>query len=169
MDLLTLLPIALCFAGFITLLTLSVIDLRTWLLPDKYNLTLALLGIAFHSSTQFRIFSPAELFYGAALGAGTLYAVRFLGNRHYKQDTLGLGDVKLLGAAGFWLGVEGVVFAITIGACAGLCHGIGIALTRAIQTKSRPNLKRLMLPAGPGFCVGILLVSIWKLYPYFVQ
>lgn len=166
---LSLLPYVLCLAGFGILVTLSIIDLRTWLLPDKYNAILAIIGLAFHASTGFEIIPPSELIYGAALGAGTLYAVRFLGNHHYKQDTLGLGDVKLLGAAGCWLGMEGVVFAITIGACAGLIHGIGIALTRAVQTKSRPNLKRLMLPAGPGFCAGILIVSIWKFYPYFVH
>lgn len=161
------LPYLLCGAGFITLVTLSIIDLRVWLLPNWLNLLLGILGICFHITTKFDIFPPHELLYGALLGAGTLYTIRFFGNMYYKQDTLGLGDVKLLGAAGLWLGMEGVVMAMTVGAFAGLLHGIGVALTRAIQTKTKPNLARLMIPAGPGFCVGILISAIWKFYPYF--
>ncbi len=166
MDILYWLPYGFCLAGMITLLTLSIIDLRVWLLPDWLNLCLGLLGIGFHISLAFRILEPIDLLYGAILGAGTLITIRFFGNMYYKQDTLGLGDVKLLGAAGLWLGVEGVVVAMTIGAFAGLLHGVGFALTKALTEKSKPDFHRLMIPAGPGFCVGILLACIWKFYPY---
>lgn len=70
------------------------------------NGTLAVLGLAFHFSIEFAFFTPAELIYGALMGAGVLYIVRFFGNRHYKQETLGLGDVKLMAAGGLWLGVR---------------------------------------------------------------
>lgn len=163
------LALGLCAAGVLTLITLSVIDLRTWLLPNWLNLTLALLGIAFHSVMDFSILTPPEMLYGAALGAGMLYTIRFFGNMHYKQDTLGLGDVKLLGAAGLWLGLDGTIIAITIGAFAGLLHGISVACARAIKERTKPNLKRLMIPAGPGFCVGILISALWKFYPYFAN
>lgn len=167
MEILQLLPYLIAIAGVVTLLTLSIIDLRVWLLPNWLNLTFALLGIAFHASIQFSIFEPIQLLYGAFMGAGTLAFIRFFGNMYYKQDTLGLGDVKLLGAAGFWLGIEGVVMAMTIGAFAGLVHGVGYALFRAVKEKSKPDLHRLMIPAGPGFCIGIVIACIWKLSPYF--
>lgn len=167
MDILFFAPYVLALAGLLTLITLSIIDLRVWLLPNWLNLTLAILGIAFHASIQFTILEPIQLLYGAFLGAGTLLAIRFFGNMYYKQDTLGLGDVKLLGAAGLWLGVEGVVMAMTIGAFAGLLHGIGFAFARAIKEKTKPDLHRLMIPAGPGFCVGILISCIWKFWPHF--
>ena len=169
MDILEILPLLLTFGGLATLITLSIIDLRVWLLPNWLNLTLGLLGIAFHVSIGFAILEPIQLLYGTFLGAGTLLTIRFFGNMYYKQDTLGLGDVKLLAAAGLWLGVEGVVMALTIGAFAGLLHGIGFALARAIKEKSKPDLHRLMIPAGPGFCVGIFISCIWKFYPYFVH
>jgi len=166
MDILHFLPDVIAFGGIATLVTLSIIDLRVWLLPNWLNLTLAILGIAFHASLQFTVLEPEQLLYGAMMGAGILMTVRFFGNMYYKQDTLGLGDVKLLGAAGFWLGVEGVVMAMTIGAFAGLLHGIGFALLKAAKEKTKPNLNRLMIPAGPGFCVGILIACIWKFYPH---
>lgn len=169
MDILQFLPHLIALGGLITLITLSIIDLRVWLLPNWLNLTLGILGLAFHASLQFTILEPIQLLYGAFMGAGTLLTIRFFGNMYYKQDTLGLGDVKLLGAAGLWLGVEGVVMAMTLGAFAGLLHGIGFALTRAIKEKSKPDFHRLMIPAGPGFCVGILISCIWKFYPYFLR
>ena len=169
MDILQFLPYLIACAGVATLITLSIIDLRVWLLPNWLNLILGILGIAFHASTQFALLEPVQLLYGAAVGAGILISIRFFGNMYYKQDTLGLGDVKLLGAAGLWLGAEGVVIALTIGAFAGLFHGIGFALVRALKEKSKPNFHRLMFPAGPGFCAGILLACLWEFYPYFAN
>lgn len=157
-------PYILIASGIITLLILSIIDLKTWLLPNKLNLLFAILGIAFHASTHFTIFEPIQLLFGAMLGSGTLLTIRFFGNKYYDQDTLGLGDVKLLGAAGFWLGLEGVVLAMTIGAFMGILHGVGFAITRAIKDKTKPNLKRLMIPAGPGFCMGIVISGVWTFF-----
>jgi prepilin signal peptidase PulO-like enzyme (type II secretory pathway) len=161
------LPLLFIIAALGTLITLSIIDLRTWLLPDPLNLLLALLGIGFHIVIGFKILPPHDLIFGALLGSGLLYIIRFFGNRIYKQDSLGLGDVKLLGAAGFWLGLEGVIAAITLGALAGVIHGIGIALYRSLTLREKFNLKQLALPAGPGFCVGIVLAGLWVLGPYF--
>jgi prepilin signal peptidase PulO-like enzyme (type II secretory pathway) len=163
----SILQLSIAGAGIITLVVLSIIDLKTWLLPNKLNLLFAILGVVFHMSLQFSIFEPMQLIYGALLGAGTLLTIRFFGNRYYGQDTLGLGDVKLLGAAGFWLGVEGVVLAMTIGAFMGILHGVGFALYRAAKEKTKPNLKRLMIPAGPGFCMGIVISGFWTLFDKF--
>ena len=148
--------------GAINLAVLSAIDLRHWILPDWLNLTFALLGIAFHAVQDFMLLQPMMLVYGALVGGGILYIVRAAGNWHYKQDTLGLGDVKLLAAAGMWLGPQDVIIAMTVGAFAGLLHGVGFALTRAVREKAKPDFHRLMIPAGPGFCVGIVAAFLWK-------
>lgn len=157
-----------CIAlAIIVLIALSIIDLKTWILPDPLNLALAVLGILFHVFIRFEIFPPYEPIFGAIVGAGLLYIIRVCGNAYYKQESLGLGDVKLLGAAGLWLGVEGTIFAIVLGALAGIVHGIILATCIAIKHKTRFSLNRLMLPAGPGFCVGIVLAGIWVIGPYF--
>ncbi len=148
--------------GAINLITLSIIDLRHWILPDWLNATFAILGIAFHWVLGFSMLEPPMLVAGAAVGGGILYVVRAVGNWHYKQDTLGLGDVKLLAAAGIWLGPEDVIIAMTIGAFAGLMHGIGAGLATAIREKAKPDFHRLMIPAGPGFCIGIFAACLWK-------
>lgn len=156
------LAIGCAVAAWGLLVALSVIDLKTWLLPNKLVLPLALLGVAFHALMRFTLLPAHEMIFGALLGGGILYVIRMGGNAYYKQDTLGLGDVKLLAAAGIWLGIEGVVMAMTVGAFAGVLHGLAFAVIKGIREKTKPNLNRLMIPAGPGFCVGIVIAWVWK-------
>jgi len=151
------------------LIALSIIDLRVRLLPNKYVFPFALLGVVFHVASEFDIISPADMIAGALIGYGTLWVIRFFANRHYGRDSLGLGDVKLMGAAGLWLGLEGILFALTLGAFAGVLHGVGYAVWEAVRTHSRPSLKQLMIPAGPGFIIGIVAVAIWRFTPYFSE
>lgn len=157
-------------AGLIVLIILSIIDLRVWLLPNKWVLTFALLGVAFQGSLMLAFPREAltlvQMGMGALLGGGILYVIRMGGNAYYKQDTLGLGDVKLLLAAGLWLGPDGVIYALTGGALAGVIHAIVFATVKAIREKEPVNLKRLMIPAGPGFCIGIIGSWLYLFYGY---
>jgi prepilin signal peptidase PulO-like enzyme (type II secretory pathway) len=150
------LPLLLLIIAVILLVILSAIDLKHWILPDELNLALAVCGVLFHLLTAYSYVSLTDMLLGAACGAGLLYAIRFIANRHYGQDTLGLGDVKLLGAAGLWLGLEGTLEAITVGAFAGLVHGLCYAAWLSLRTKAPFSIQRLSIPAGPGFAVGIV-------------
>lgn len=154
-----LIAIACLISALIVLIALSIIDLRTWLLPNPLVATFAALGIAFHLVTGWQFLSPASLVLGGMAGFFSLFALRATANYVYKQDTLGLGDVKLMGAAGLWLGPEGVMLALFAGACAGLLHGLGLALFRALKHKERPDFSKLQIPAGPGFAAGIVIAA----------
>lgn len=148
------------------LIALSVIDLRVRLLPNVLVLPFALLGVVFHIATNGHYLDITSVLLGGIAGFGLLFAVRAVANHIYKQDALGLGDVKLLGAAGLWLGPEMVMMALSVGAFAGLLHGVGIALWTAYKTKSKPRFAKLQLPAGPGFAVGIILVAIYMFHDF---
>ena len=149
-------------AAVVLLIALSVIDLRTYLLPDKLVAPFAIAGAIFHIATSFLYGPPLDLAFGALIGGGFLYAVRFAANKYYKQDALGLGDVKLLAAAGIWLGPHDVLLAIIIGSLAGIVHGLGLAVKR--KTK---DLAKLNLPAGPGFAAGIFIAGFMKFSDFF--
>jgi len=164
-----LLPFILIVLAIGLLITLSLIDLKHWILPDELNFALGLCGVAFHVLTAQQILSYQDIALGAALGAGFLYVIRFFSNRHYGRDTLGLGDVKLLGAAGLWLGVEGVLMAVTLGAFAGLLHGLVYAAYVSYKNKTPYSIKQLMIPAGPGFAVGIAISGFYLFGPYVIQ
>lgn len=152
--------------ALIILAALCIIDLKHWILPDELNLALGICGIAFHFLTAYEFLNIGQMAMGAAIGAGFLYIIRFFANRYYDRDTLGLGDVKLLGAAGLWLGVDGTLEAITIGAAAGLVHGLVYAACLAIKTKSKFSVSQLSIPAGPGFAVGIVAAGYFMLGNY---
>lgn len=152
----------LCLIGaLILLIILAVIDLKTWLLPNKYVFPLLVLACTFHPLTSFAFVPPLNVVWGAITGGSMLYVIRFLAEKFYAPDSLGLGDVKLMGAAGAWLGPYYILVALTIGALAGIAHGLGIATHNSIKHKQRPNFKTLSLPAGPGFIIGIIATAIY--------
>lgn len=147
--------------GFGLLLFLSIIDLKTFLLPNIYVAPFAMLAPIFHFTTNFYYLDVQAILLGGAVGFLILYLIRAAGNKYYGQDSLGLGDVKLLGAGGLWLGYEGVLMAMTLGAFAGLIHGVLYATIIKLKTGAPFNIRRLVIPAGPGFAIGIVLVGGW--------
>ncbi len=154
-----------CLAGtLIILYILSVIDLREGLLPNELVMGFMSLGLIFHLSTLFHYSGFTDMALGAFIGSGILYVIRGAANAYYKQDTLGLGDVKLLGAAGVWLGPEAILVAMTIGAFIGFLHGMAIVLRTVGNSKVGMDLKKLSIPAGPGFALGIVITAILQFW-----
>ena len=154
-----------CLVGAcIILIALSAIDIKTRLLPNEMVLGLATLGFIFHLTTLSAFSTPLEIFLGGFIGFATLYLVRTIANRYYEADALGLGDVKLIGAGGIWLGPDAIMLAMSVGALAGLVHGSFVAMKIAKKTKTNPDFSRLQVPAGPGFSIGLILVGIYKFW-----
>lgn len=90
-----------CGLGW-TLLALAATDLRSFILPDLLTLPLVGAGVAV---TYF--IDPQRLPHhviGALVGFGLLYALGWLYRRIRDRAGLGLGDAKMLAAAGMWLG-----------------------------------------------------------------
>ncbi len=150
--------------GFVTLCILSAIDLREKLLPNEYVMALAILGALFHLATAFHFLPLQDMALGAIIGGGFLFLTREIANRLYNDDTLGLGDVKLMAAAGIWLGPYYILLALTAGGIAGLLHGLALALSEKIKTGTIPSLNKLSLPAGPGFAAGVVIAAIMQFY-----
>lgn len=152
----------LCLAGAVIILyVLSVIDLEEGLLPNEFVMGFAVLGVVFHLCTIFAFLSISEMLLGAFIGGAMLLAIRTAANLFHMQDALGLGDVKLMGAAGLWLGPYHILAALIVGACAGILHGLGTVFYIRRQTGQIPPVTTLSLPAGPGFAIGIVLTGIY--------
>ena len=143
------------------LITMSIIDLRERILPNKLNLLLAVCGIVFHTSLGFALMPPYMMILGALAGGGVLYAIRAVSNHIYGMETLGLGDVKLLAAGGIWLGPQNTMMALSIGALAGLAHGLLYIAYQKIRHREDVAFRGLTIPAGPGFATGLFAVACW--------
>ncbi|MCG8562431.1 MAG: A24 family peptidase [Hyphomicrobiales bacterium] len=106
-----------CMLGW-ALLALAFIDWRHLRLPDAITLPLLPLGLL------VAFLSAPETFWdhaiGAALGLLFFFTVRVAYFKMRGREGLGLGDVKLLGSAGAWVGWMGLPWVVLIAAFAAL-------------------------------------------------
>jgi leader peptidase (prepilin peptidase)/N-methyltransferase len=146
---------ALQFLGFFAPLcllcgALALIDLRRGIIPDGLNLAIASLGVAkaiFGGGTATGIEAVCE---AAAIGL-TFWLLRRLYFMLRKIQGLGLGDVKLLAAAGPWIGVAGVPMQLLVASLTAL------AAAGVMQLAGRTLTRQTSLPFGPFLAVGLLL------------
>jgi leader peptidase (prepilin peptidase)/N-methyltransferase len=142
-----------CVLGWI-LLTLAAIDFRDGILPDALTLPLILAGLA---ATYF--LSPWQLLdsaIGAVAGFVIFALIRWLYRRLRGREGLGLGDAKLLAAAGAWVTWDGLPSVVLIGAAAGLA----IALVMSRRGGEQVSLNQ-RIPFGPALCLGTWLVWLY--------
>lgn len=121
------------------LLTLSLIDARTFLLPDKLTLPLLWLGLLFNSISEK--VSLTDALYGAVIGYLLLWGLYWLFRLVRGREGLGYGDFKLLAALGAWNGWQMLPQIILLAAASGLLW--------AVLSKWRKGEWVAMLPFGP--------------------
>lgn len=100
------------------LLLLAEIDIKMFLLPDILTIPLLLLGLLAASLNKGIIPLDTSII-GAFIGYFFPVAVSLL-VVWYKKDAFGGGDIKLLSALGAWLGLEGLLYLITLASILGL-------------------------------------------------
>jgi len=108
-----------------------VIDTETMLIPDRFSMGGALVGLilsfcfpSLHgfpadSSLLVHFISAKSSGMGLLIGAGLLYWIGAVASRLFGREALGEGDIKLLGCVGAFCGWEGALFCIFGGAALG--------------------------------------------------
>ncbi len=149
------------------LIALAYRDNEEFILPDVLNLALLLAFISFHISTEWAIITPVEALLGALIVGALLLTIRTIANGIYKKDTLGLGDIKLMTAAGFGIGYPTIFLTLIIGSLLGIIHGFYIMYMYNKTAKEKVSLNQVKVPAGVGLAAAILITIIWKFgYPW---
>lgn len=93
---------------------------------------------------------PKSALLGALLGAGALYAIGWLGTRLFRKEAMGLGDVKLLGMMGTFIGPVNVILTIFLASCIGAVFGLArIGVNALLRRRTYAHL-----PFGPYLAVG---------------
>ena len=156
------------FSALVILGFLTIIDLKERLLPNILVAPFFICGIIFHLSLSFHYLTPTDIALGVLIGGGPLYIIRILAMRFYGPNAMGLGDVKLMGAAGAWLGPYAILIAVTAGALAGLAHGLAVFAHTWFKKKILLDLNKLSIPAGPGFIIGILVAAVMEFQNLFI-
>lgn len=135
----------LLFSAVMTAVT--VIDLRSYRIPDVLTLPLIVIGLAF-GFLEHRFLDSV---FGMVVGYGVYFGISWLAKLYYKEDAMGAGDFKLAAAIGSMWGVT--VVALTIYASFLLGGILGLFLL-IIGFKKR----REVIPFGPVIVVSSFLV-----------
>lgn len=115
-----------------TLIALTGIDFDTQLLPDRFTLPLAGLGLFVNAFSLF--VSPTAAIFGYVIGFLCLWVVYQLFLLITGKHGMGHGDFKLLAALGAWLGPMVLPLIILLSALVGSIVGV-ILLKRAGESK----------------------------------
>lgn len=132
------------------LICLALVDLACLRLPDTLTFPLVALGLAIALSLPDHPF--VDHVAGAIVGAAALALLAALWRHWRKVDGVGLGDAKLLGAAGAWLGWQSLPSVVVV---ASLLAFAGIALARLMGHRMGSNEP---LPFGAPLALAIWLV-----------
>jgi len=143
-------------------------DLEERILPDEFTLGGAVLGAILSCFVSVpgmlgelllgngrpvwqSLFNMAT---GAALMAGPIWLAGFLYAKWRKKEGLGFGDIKLLVMLGAFLGADGGLWALLMGAISGSIIGIAFILL------ARKEIRSYELPFGSFLCAAAACVPL---------
>jgi len=121
----------------------SIADLRFRIVPDRALVVAAAIAVALIAATE-----PAELparIAAALAAAGFLLACALI-----RPDGMGLGDVKLVGVLGLYLG-PAVVAALLVAFASGSVFGLAVVIRHGWRARSRT------IPFAPFLALGALV------------
>jgi leader peptidase (prepilin peptidase)/N-methyltransferase len=92
---------------------------------------------------------------GGSAGAGVTYLVRMIGTWVYKKEAMGLGDVKLMGFLGAFLGWKAIFLTFILGCFAGSIFGLGHLIVRG-------RIRGVQIPFGPFLAAGAMAMIFFS-------
>lgn len=134
------------------LISLSLIDADTQLLPDVLVLPLLWLGLIVNSFGLFTDLTTA--LWGAVFGYLSLWSVYWAFKLVTGKEGMGYGDFKLLAMLGAWGGWQVLPLTILLSSLVGAVLGIIILKARS-QSNATP------LPFGPYLAIAGWIALIW--------
>lgn len=140
----------------IALLVIVWFDFDHYRIPNWLSLPLIVAGLSFAFYAHRAIFTQHIL--GALAGYGLIWLLNIYWRKRRGVEGIGMGDAKLLGAAGAWLGILALPLVTLIASATAL---VTILLSVAVQSK--PILANTRIPFGPFIAVGFW--TIWIVHP----
>jgi len=140
------------------LICITLIDYRHRIIPDELSLSMAAIGLCFSFFSPY-IGGVAWMRFlkslSAGLGGGLLmYGLGYAGEKAFKKEALGGGDVKLVAASGAFLGWIGIIGPLLLGSLSG-----GLAACILLLAKKKRFGETL--PFGPFLCLGIYFTCLF--------
>jgi leader peptidase (prepilin peptidase)/N-methyltransferase len=99
------------------LLGIAMTDAREFIIPDEFTLGGLVIALIFSLTDGLHGVTSAAI--GAVMGFGVLWLVGTVGTWVFKEDAMGGGDIKMMAMVGAFLGWQGVLLTIFLGALLG--------------------------------------------------
>ncbi len=138
----------------VLLVWISVIDLRSFRIPDDLNAALCGFGLLWAGWSGLWLTGLL----GGLAGLGGPLLIRFLYSKLRGRQGLGLGDVKFLGAAGVWVGWDGLPVLLMIASISAL------AMTLIYAVKGRETGAGSRIAFGPHLSLALFAVWVAKAF-----
>ncbi len=156
------------------LVVATFIDFEHYIIPDRISLGGIAVGLllSFFVPELHALTNPvfqldglqglASSAIGVAAGSGSLWMVAVVGKMIFKKDAMGLGDVKLLGAIGAFMGWRSVIFTIVISSFLGSIVGVTLIAIGNRKWQSK-------IPYGPYIALAAVVwiylgPTLWNAY-----
>lgn len=173
------------------LLVISAIDFRHYIIPDLLSLPGIGLGLAFGLVGTFMptfnlsVFGYDDIFavwpwldslMGLLLGGGLIWLSAWGGEKIFKQEAMGGGDIKLAAFIGAFMGWQAVLIALFLSFLLGTLAGVPLLLlgklkktTEVFEGTSQAQPAKAMVPFGPFLAMGALIAllagkTLWGVY-----
>ena len=141
-----------CGLGW-TLIALAATDMKYFLLPDFLTLPLVAAGLLANAVLDDASFRDHAL--GAVLGYAFVRLLRFAYRRIRGREGMGLGDAKLLAAAGAWVSWQGLPSVLVLASFLGLA-GVLVQHVRGHRVDPAQHV-----PFGAFLSAGLWLVWLY--------
>lgn len=99
------------------LLGILMTDAREYIIPDEFTWGGLVIGLLF--SLGFGVPGILKAVIGAATGFAVLYAIAWAGEKAFKKQAMGGGDIKMMAMVGSFVGWSGVLMTLFGGALIG--------------------------------------------------
>ena len=145
-------------SGFllVNLIGLTWFDFDHYRIPNWINYPLILVGVGLAYTKGVNVLGWHML--GAVIGYGFIWGLNFYWQQRHGKDGIGMGDAKLLAAAGAWLGPLALPFVTLIASGVALFF---IVMTKVFKKNSIADKGRIAF--GPFIAIGFW--SAW-LHPF---
>ena len=172
------------------LLVISAIDLRHYIIPDVLSLTGLVLGLAFGLAATFLpgcnlsvlgfndpfgLWPWLDSLLGMITGGGLIWLSAWGGEKIFKQEAMGGGDIKLAAFIGAFTGWQAMLMVLFLSFLLGTLAGVPLMLLGKLKTtelfEDHPTNQpaKPMVPFGPFLAMAAVIVflagkSLWCLY-----
>ena len=129
----------------VALIATVFIDLEFRIIPDRFSLGGWIIALA--AALFWQCPSIESALAGGAFGAGVFFMMAWGYEKLKGVEGLGMGDVKMMGWLGSWVGMMGVPFVILAGSLTGLAAGL-------IAMRTSKEGFKTAIPFGPFLAFG---------------